>query len=151
MKKLIEQIVKFGIVGVLCFGIDFAIYTVLCTVFNVHYLIAGFFGFLISVTVNYLLSMKYIFIRRDNVEKKKEFTIFLILSVIGLLLNLLIIWVCVDGLYVHVTFINTLVSENFAKLSGKIVATAVVMVYNFVTRKIFLEKKESDVIEYGES
>ena len=33
-------------------------------------------------------------------------------------------------------------SRQWAETFGKVVATGIVMVYNFVTRKIFLEKKE---------
>lgn len=144
MKKLVDQLVKFGIVGVICFGIDYGLYTFLCIVWDVHYLIAGFVGFTCSVIINYLLSMKYVFIRREDLDKKKEFIIFIILSVIGLGVNEVIIWACFDGLYRHVEFVRETVSPDAAKLIGKLFATAVVMIYNFITRKILLEKKDEN-------
>lgn len=60
MQKLIDQIIKFGIVGIICFFIDFGIVTVL-TFLGVHYLIAGLCGFVISVIANYILSFKFVF------------------------------------------------------------------------------------------
>lgn len=141
MKKLIEQMIKFGLVGVLCFMIDYGIYTGLCLI-GVHYLIAAFFGFVISVVVNYILSMKFVFTRKADLDRKKEFVIFVILSVFGLALNEIIIWLCYDGIYVNVPEIQTWMSATAAKLVGKLVATALVMVYNFITRKIYLESKE---------
>lgn len=141
MKKLLEQIVKFGIVGVLCFGIDFAVFSFLNYVVGAHYAVAAFWGFVISVIVNYILSMRYVFARKEQMDRKAEFIIFVVLSVIGLGLNELIIWGCVDGIYEGWQWLNEAISTEFAEIGGKIIATGVVMVYNFITRKIFLEDK----------
>ena len=72
--------------------------------------------------------MKYVFVGRDDISKEKEFIIFVILSVIGLGINQLVMWLMVDKLGMFYAIV-------------KLFATAVVMVWNFVTRKIFLEKK----------
>ena len=141
MIKLIRQFLKFGLVGVLCFLIDFGIFTLLNNVLGVYYLIANFFGFTISVIVNYIMSMKYVFVRKDDANKRLEFIIFVVLSIIGLFLTELIIWVCVDGIYVNVAALTGLMPRKAAEVLGKIIATGIVMIYNFVTRKIFLEKK----------
>jgi len=45
MKKLIDQILKFGVVGFIAFFIDFGIFKLLSSVFGVYYLVANFFGF----------------------------------------------------------------------------------------------------------
>ncbi len=140
MKKLIEQIIKFGIVGIICFIIDFGIVTVL-TLLGVHYLLAGLFGFVISVIANYILSFKFVFERKENLDRKKEFVIFVVLSAIGCGINELVMYVCVDGIYMNVTMLKDLIPEQIAVLGAKVAATAIVMVYNFITRKIFLEKK----------
>lgn len=141
MKKLIEQILKFGVVGGISFVVDFTVYGVLCNVIGVHYLIAGMCGFTISVVVNYLLSMRFVFESRDDMSKSREFIIFVILSLIGLGLNSLILFICVDLIYAGWAWLNGLLSIKLMNLAAKIMATGIVMVYNFVTRKIFLEKK----------
>ena len=79
MGKIIQQFLKFGVVGALCFVIDTGLYTI-CNFIGIPYLISGVIGFSVSVVVNYLLSMKYVFVRRDDLSRKKEFTIYLILS-----------------------------------------------------------------------
>ncbi len=146
MKKLMDQILKFGAVGFFCFFIDFAIYTVLLAIIDWHYdyVIATFWGFTISVIVNYLLSMKFVFVRKDDMDRKKEFVIFVVLSIIGCILNEVLILLCMNGIYDNWLWLQSLIGRELAKMGGKIVATGVVMVYNFVTRKIFLEKKEED-------
>ena len=82
MKNLIEQILKFGVVGFFCFFIDFGITIVLTNIFGVLYLISKFFGFVISAIVNYLLSIKFVFTQKKEMNKNKEFTGFFILSVL---------------------------------------------------------------------
>ena len=148
MKKLMQQIMKFGIVGVFCFGIDFLITLVVSAIlrrFGMEVkpaaLIGAFWGFTISVIVNYLLSMKFVFTRKEDMDRKKEFIIFVLLSLIGLLLNEVIIKVSIDVLYAGLSNLSFL-TPGIVTAGAKMVATAIVMVYNFITRKIFLEQKE---------
>ena len=132
---------KFGIVGIIAFFIDFGVFKLLSGVFGVHYLVANFFGFTISLIFNYIASMTFVFERKENADKRAEFVIFMVLSVIGLLLNELIIFLCIEGIYLKIPALTAHMSRQWAETFGKIVATGIVMVYNFITRKIFLEKK----------
>ena len=124
--KLLNQILKFGLVGGTAFVIDYVL-LYFCTEFlHIHYLISSIISFTVSVIFNYILSIKWIF----DVKKKqdvKDFVIFIILSVIGLGINSLIMYVMVEKFGVYY-------------MLSKIVSTTVVMVYNFITRKIFVEK-----------
>ncbi|MEE1114737.1 MAG: GtrA family protein [Eubacterium sp.] len=151
MKKLLAQIAKFGVVGVIAFLIDFAIYTTLNIIFRKtgfaesfpnYYLISGFCGFVISLIANYILSMKYVFVRRDDMSRRKEFLIFVGLSIIGLIINEICLYVCMNVIYEHWAWLKGWMSVGFAETFFKLFATGVVMVYNFISRKIFLEKKE---------
>lgn len=151
MKKLINQIMKFGIIGILAFIIDYGVYVLLANGLKINYLIANIFGFILSLIFNYLMSMKYVFERKENADKKKEFVTYAILSVIGLGLNELIIFGCVDGIYRNSVFLQDKFDIDIAKQMGKIIATGIVMVYNFVSRKLFIEgrntKRNSNVSE----
>jgi len=129
MKKLIEQVMKFVVVGGLSFVLDFIIYYVLTNFFSVYYLTAGFFSFTLSLIFNYLMSMKFVFKSKDDLKKTHEFIIFVSLSVMGLGLNLLCLYILVD-----------LFKMN--DLIAKVLVAGIVMVFNFVTRKIFLEQKQ---------
>ena len=150
MKKLIDQILKFGVVGIISFIVDFVITMAVSTLLRTSVgmttsqaaLVGAFFGFVISVIVNYILSMKYVFERREDLDRKKEFTIFVVLSIIGLGINELIILFCIDLVYANWAWLHNLIGATLATAGAKNVATAVVMVYNFVTRKIFLENKD---------
>lgn len=130
MKRLFNQIVKFVVVGGLSFVLDFIIYFVLTQFLAVYYLIAGFLSFTISLIFNYLMSMKFVFKSKDSLKKTTEFSIFASLSVMGLGLNLLCLYILVDLFFMN-------------DLWAKIVVAGIVMVFNFVTRKLFLEHKEN--------
>ena len=126
MKKLINQILKFGLVGVIATIIDFIVLYILTDFLHIHYLISSIISFTVSVIFNYILSIKWVF-EVNHKQTKKDFIIFVVLSIIGLGINSLIMYLMVDKLYIHYMF-------------TKIFATGVVMVYNFITRKIFIEK-----------
>lgn len=141
MKKLIEQILKFGVVGFLCFLIDFGITTGLTNFCGVHYLISKFLGFVISAIVNYILSIKFVFTQKKEMDKSKEFTVFLILSAIGLVINEIVMFLCIDVIYAGSGFLKSSLSNELMVSAASIIATGIVMVYNFISRKLFLERK----------
>ena len=143
MKHLFYQFVKFSLVGALCFLIDFVLYTS-CNYIGIPYLISGIIGFTVSVIINYALSMRYVFKGRNDFSKQREFSVFVLLSIVGLGLNELILFLCVDQLYMRSIWLTELMNQRLAETIAKIIATAFVTVFNFVTRKVFLEEKEKE-------
>ena len=126
MRNLITQIMKFGVVGVIAFVIDYGVMVLLTEVFSIPPVASATVSFIVSVVFNYLASMKYVFSHKSDMSRKREFAIFIALSVAGLLINDAIMWA---GTETH---------PSITELSG-IAATAIVMVWNFITRKIFLD------------
>lgn len=126
MKNLIAQIMKFGIVGVLAFVIDYGVMVFLTEVFGLNPVVSATISFIVSVIFNYIASMRYVFIHKEDMSRSREFVIFIVLSVIGLIINDVLMWAGTE-----------LVSIDYRIV--KIFATAVVMVWNFITRKIFLD------------
>ena len=151
MKKLLEQIVKFGVIGVIATIVDWAIYAVLVPIhasgnglsemvdIKTWETICTVISFSVSVIVNYIGSMKYVFERRDDMSRLREFVIFMILSIMGLGINICII----RGLHGIQKIFATWPAffARFAYMVPKVIATVVVLVWNFVTRKLFLEKR----------
>ena len=127
MKKLIIQLIKFGIVGVIATLIDLAVLMVLKEFMHVDVLAASAVAFSVSVIANYILSMLFVFKSRGN-SKVKEFLVFVILSIGGLLLNQFIMWIGTEIMTAYYLWV-------------KAFALVFVPIYNFITRKIFLEKK----------
>lgn len=126
MQKLLAQIMKFGVVGLLAFCIDYGLMVFLTEVASINYLISATISFTASVVFNYIASMRYVFRHKEGMSRRKEFIIFVVLSVCGLGINNGCMWIGVELFGVSYLLV-------------KIVATAVVMVWNFVTRKKFLD------------
>jgi putative flippase GtrA len=127
VKKLIIQLIKFGIVGVIATLIDLAVLMLLKEFMHVDVLAASAVAFSVSVIANYILSMLFVFESRGN-SKVKEFLVFVVLSIGGLLLNQFIMWLGTEIMTAYYLWV-------------KVFALVFVPIYNFVTRKIFLEKK----------
>ena len=130
MKTLLAQLAKFGVVGVVATVIDFGVMNLLHYGAHLDILFANTAGFVVSLIFNYVASMKFVFEHRDDMSRKREFVIFVVLSIIGLLLNDGIVLALNKGLSLE---------ANIAKVA----ATALVMIYNFVTRKLFLDGTRS--------
>ena len=129
VKKLIAQFMKFGVVGVIAFVIDYGLLAFCTEVLGINYLVSATIGFTVSVIFNYIASMRYVFTHKEDMSRRREFIIFVILSIIGLIINNACMWAGVELLGWHYLIV-------------KIGATAIVMVWNFVTRKIFLDAGE---------
>lgn len=130
MKKLFIQLIKFGIVGVIATLIDLGVLMLLTELLNVDVLISSAVSFTVSVVANYILSMLFVF-KSGNNSKVKEFIVFVLLSIGGLLINQLIMWIGTEFMSVYYLWV-------------KAFATVFVPIYNFVTRKIFLEKNSKE-------
>lgn len=125
MNKLFKQIFKFIIVGGTAFVIDYVIFAIL-TFIDLHYLIAQIISFTISLIFNYIASVKWVFDAKK--QTKKEIMIFILLAVIGLGINEILLYLFVEKISVH-------------ELIAKLISTIIVMIYNFITRKLIVEKR----------
>lgn len=118
---------RFGVVGGTAFLIDYGFLYFFTDICGINYLISSALSFTISVIYNYILSVHWVFDVGEGHKKSQDFVVFVTLSVIGLGINQLMMWLLVDKALMWY-------------MLAKIFATAVVMVYNFITRKIFLER-----------
>lgn len=128
MRKLLEQMAKFSVVGIVAFLIDYGLMILLTEAFSIDYLVSATVSFAVSVVFNYVASMRYVFRRKKDANRAREFALFVVLSVIGLLINDACLWAGTElvGVDYRIT---------------KIAATMVVAVWNFVTRKMLLEDR----------
>ena len=124
---MILQLIKFGVVGVIATLVDVGVLVILKELLHFDVLFASMISFCVSVAVNYILSMSFVF-KSKKQNKLKEFIIFILLSIGGLCLNQFILWIGVKFTSVYY-------------LTVKLFALVLVPIYNFITRKILLESK----------
>lgn len=94
-----------------------------------NYMIAAAIAFVVGLAVNYALSIWFVFSESSKVKNKvKEFVVYGIIGLIGLLITEGIMYLFTDvfGLYF---------------LISKIIAAAIVLVWNFAARKVVLYNK----------
>ena len=108
-----KQFLKFAVVGLVSFGIDWGMLIALVELFHLDFLMSTTVSFITSVVVNYWLSMKYVFDHRE-----------------GMGLNDLY-------MFVGVTFLS------IGYQAMKAIATFLVTWYNYFSRRFFLEGARS--------
>ena len=94
---------------------------------SMHYALATTIAYILSTFVNWLAGRILVF-KESNQTILKEIIGIYVTGVVGLLLNLLIMWVAVDVI-------------NMNKMISKIGATGIVFMYNFLVRKLLIYKK----------
>ena len=131
VRALIEQFLKFGVVGALATLIDYGILMVLSQVAGWDPLPASAVSFTVSLVFNYVASMRFVFERRDDLSRRRELAIFVALSLVGLAINSALMWAGTE----------VLGDGPLAVTVTKVVATGVVMLWNFASRKRWLEAR----------
>lgn len=131
-----RRIVRFGVVGFSGFCVDFgvtglfrAFFEGLASLFVLNYISTGF-GFCAGATSNYILNRRWTW-RSDNPNVAREFAKFFGVSLIGLGIH-----------YVVLAFCLGLAGLEFGSWvdnywTSKLVATAVVMVWNFLANNFY--------------
>lgn len=134
MRRLVKQLFRFSAAGMLCFAIDYAMLILLTEKFGINYLLSSGISYTVSIIVNYILSVRFIFNIEQDSSKKTRFLIFAALSIIGLLLTQAIMWYMVN-------------EKGLFYMISKIGATLIVTVYNYISRKTFLENSSLEFIK----
>jgi putative flippase GtrA len=122
---LLKQLCRYSFVGAIAFAFDFGSLFILAHFLGVHYLAAAGIAFLIGLSVNYVLSIKWVFNRRSIGDKRIEFLLFVLIGLAGLGLNELFIWFFTETAHIHY-------------LASKVVSTVFVYLWNFFARKYSL-------------
>lgn len=125
MRNMVIQLLKFSIVGVIATFIDFLILYLFKEYCGFSVLLASFLAYVVSSVINYLLSTRWVF-KSNVLSEHNKIIIFIIISLIGVILNELIMYF---GELVSIYYMMT-----------KVISTIVLLVFNFISRKIFLEK-----------
>lgn len=114
---LLLKFIKFGIVGMSGMIVDFGFTWIFKEKLKVNKYIANSIGFVTAATSNYILNRVWTFKSHEN-NIPLEFFSFFAVSVIGLLINNLIIYLLTEKM--HVKF-----------YTAKLIAIGVVVIWNF--------------------
>jgi putative flippase GtrA len=133
-KKTTREFLGYFIIGITAFIIDtfvFAVFNAVLSNFNRFGLyLSAFIAFVVAFAANYLLSSKYVFIGEQYIKAQKTkrvLVLFVLISIIGLGLTGIGMYLGVDVFQSHA-------------LSVKIVVSFIVLFWNFGARKICLNR-----------
>ena len=88
-------------------------------------------GFIVGLLINYVLSILFVFNEKGNSKSTKGFFIFVLLSAIGLFINVIGTYIAYDLLHIHQWIV-------------KIIMIFIVLVYNYISKKLILFKNKPD-------
>lgn len=142
MNKRFQEIIKFGLTGGVCFLIEYAALLLLKEALHLSAVAATPIAFLISVFFNYLLCVRWVFDDAKEGSRAAQLG-FVITSVMGLFLNWGIMWVLTALLGEDTPLFALFGFEFKVYMLNKIIATLLVMVWNYFTKRHVL-KKEND-------
>jgi putative flippase GtrA len=122
------KVVKYFFVGGVAALVDITIFFVFAKLAGFNYLIIGAFGFILATLVNYVLSIRHVFESGIRFGKRKEILFVYVISLVGLTMNQLVLYVCIDLVQVEM-------------MVSKLVATSTVFFFNYYTKKNFVFKE----------
>ena len=128
IKKETRDFFLYVIVGGIATLAEWAVFGLLSRFSPLHYEISTVIAYIISTFVNWI-SGRIILFKSDGKNIAKELLQIYLASVIGLLLNMLIMWIAVDIL-------------NVTEMLSKIIATALVFFWNYLIRKLYIYNKK---------
>ena len=138
MKQRLKEIIKFAFTGGICFLIEYTALIVLKEWFRLPVVAATPVAFLISVIFNYLLCVKWVFSGAKEGSRKAQIG-FVITSGIGFFLNWFLMWALTALLGEDAVLFAIFGLELKVYMLNKIVATGLVMVWNYFTKRWLLK------------
>ncbi|MFK5855956.1 MAG: GtrA family protein [Bacteroidota bacterium] len=128
------KFIKFGIVGFSGLFIDFGITYLAKEKFKIPKYISNAIGFVLAATSNYYLNRVWTF-QSKNPEVMVEFTEFFLISLVGLAVNTLLLWILVSKFKV-----------NF--YLAKVFAIGFVTLWNFLANAFITFNPERLILTY---
>ena len=138
MKNRLNEVVKFVFTGGVCFLIEYAALIALKEWLHLPVVAATPIAFLISVVFNYLLCVRWVFDGAKDGSKKAQIG-FAATSVMGLFLNWAIMWALTALLGEDAVLLTLLGFEIKVYMLNKVIATGLVMVWNYFTKRWLLK------------
>jgi putative flippase GtrA len=123
--KIWVQIIRYFVSGGVAFAVDTGLLYALTEWGGLHYLVSTTISFLTGLVITYLFSILWVFDNRNLKNKYAEFSVFLIIGAVGLLLTNGFMWLFTDKLGLYY-------------ILSKIITTVLVFIWNFAAKKSLL-------------
>ena len=135
-KQLLKEFVRYTLVGGFAFIVDFSLLYILTEWAGLHYLLSATIAFMAGLTLNYTLSVLWVFAYRSCKDKRREFILFLIVGIGGVVLT-----------DISMATLTPILHGNYLWAKG--ITAILVLLWNFFLRRqlLFAENSSLRVIQ----
>lgn len=130
--SLLLQFTKYAFVGGIAAAIDISVFYTAANILGINHIVSNTLSFVMGLIFNYYASSKWVF-NKQNRSLLRDFVVFSVIGLLGLLLSNLILYVLVDWNILHTLL--PFLSAGTIKLIAKLNAVAIVLFWNFAARK----------------
>jgi putative flippase GtrA len=121
-----SELNKYIVSGLAAVLVDYTVLITVTELFGIHYLISNICGYMSGLLVAYTLNTRWVFRYRKYEQKTKlEFSIFVVIVLIGLAISEAMIYMLVETLALPYTL-------------AKLVSIGAIFIFNFTAKKRFL-------------
>ena len=134
--KNIKQFLSYFGVGGAAAIVEWVCFTLFVSVIGLPYLLATVLAFVFSTTANWILGRIFTFKESANNEKNertKEAILVFFVSAIGLVFNMLLMYLFVDMIGLK---------SNLQQTIAKVLSTGIVFIWNFLSRKLWIYREQ---------
>lgn len=124
-----REFIDYCLVSLVCTGILYLVFFIVDLITKGNYLLANFFSYTISFSVLYIWDEKIFKVKHTRRKTKiRQLISFVIVRIIGFPL---------DSYVLHILINNF----NMGNMLAKIVGSLIMFIYNYITNKLFVFKK----------
>ena len=120
-----RALARYLLVGGTAAAVDISLFMLFAGWLGFPYLRVAACTFVVATLVNYVLSVRFVFVSGQRFSRRWEVVLVYLVSGMGLAINAAVLWAGVE-------------IAGFALLPAKLVATGTVFVWNYVARRVFV-------------
>ena len=128
MEIIKSRFVIYTMIGGASALVDWGLFYLLAIILDIHYILSGTISFTLATLFNYFIGITFLFDSTARFTKQNEILLIFLISLIGLAINLLFLF---------------LFSSRFllSLMGSKILASVFALVWNFSMRNYYIFKK----------
>jgi putative flippase GtrA len=119
------KLIRYLLTGGTAALFDWAVYWFLVVYFDIKYLIAALFSFILATIINYALSANWVFKNNRKYSRFTELLLVFTVSAFGLVINQVCLYFLIEIALIHF-------------MLAKVMATGIVFFWNYFSRKYYI-------------
>ena len=127
MRAFNSRFILYSLIGGASALIDWSLFYILAIVLEIHYMLSGIISFLFAVLFNYYIGITFLFDSTARFTKQKEMFLVFLVSLVGLGINLLFLFIFSSWL-------------TLSLMLAKIMASFFTLAWNFSMRNYYVFK-----------